>query len=61
MATTQEVLDALFRADRAVQTYRKLPAGLRRIHLYVLHALEALDGTARVRISPTGLWSRCPI
>lgn len=48
MATTQEVLDALFRADRGVQTYRKLPAGLRRIHLYVLHALEALGGTARV-------------
>jgi DNA-binding MarR family transcriptional regulator len=48
MATAPEVIDALFRAGRGAQTYRRLPDGLRRAHLYVLYALEELGGTARV-------------
>lgn len=48
MATAQQVIDALFRACRGAQTYRDLPDGLRRTHLYVLHALEELGGVARV-------------
>lgn len=48
MATTSQVIDALFRAGRGAQTYRDLPEGLRRTHLYVLHALEQLGGSARV-------------
>lgn len=38
---------ALWRAARATQMYRELPPGLRRSHLYVLHALKALGGEAR--------------
>jgi DNA-binding MarR family transcriptional regulator len=48
MATAQQVIDALYRAGRGVQTYRDLPTGLRRSHLYVLYAIEELGGTARV-------------
>lgn len=48
MATAAEVIDALFRACQGTQVYRDLPDGLRRIHLYVLHALQELGGLARV-------------
>jgi DNA-binding MarR family transcriptional regulator len=48
MATTQQVIDALWRACRGVQVYRDLPDGLRRAHLHVLYALEELGGAARV-------------
>jgi DNA-binding MarR family transcriptional regulator len=48
VATAEEIVDALWRAGRAMQAYRELPSGLRRSHLYVLHALERLGGTARV-------------
>lgn len=48
MATMPQILDALFRAGQAIQVYRTLPDGLRRSHLYILHALEKLGGVARV-------------
>lgn len=48
MATTQQVIDALWRACRGAQVYRSLPDGLRRTHLHVLYALEELGGAARV-------------
>jgi DNA-binding MarR family transcriptional regulator len=48
MATTEQIIDALWRAARGVQAYRDLPEGLRRAHLYVLHAIDELGGTARV-------------
>lgn len=48
MATTGEVVEALWKACRGAQTYRALPDGLRRTHLYALHALEELGGNARV-------------
>jgi DNA-binding MarR family transcriptional regulator len=48
MATAEQVIAALARAARGAQTYRHLPDGLRRSHLYVLYAIEELGGTARV-------------
>jgi DNA-binding MarR family transcriptional regulator len=48
VVTTEEIIDALWRAARGVQTYRDLPGGLRRAHLYVLHAIDELGGEARV-------------
>lgn len=47
MASPEAVMQALWRAARITQTYRELPTGLRRAHLYVLHALKALGGQAR--------------
>lgn len=48
MATAQEIIDVFWRAARVTDTYRRLPNGLRRSHLYVLHAIDELGGEARV-------------
>lgn len=48
MATTEDVIAALWRAARATETHRRLPPGMRRSHMYVLVALDELGGEARV-------------